>query len=88
MCVGGEERVLNCLFKPSQDRWIWQCPVVGVQCELPVEGELRLLGGKSASAGRIEVYRNTTWGTVCDDYWSSDDARVACRQLGYPTEGI
>ena len=46
------------------------------------------LRGGSDLVGRVEICNDETWGTVCDDFWSTEDATVACRQLGFYDQGI
>ena len=51
---------------------------------------MRLIPGTSRSTidpgsphGRLEVYYNRRWGTVCNKGFTETSADVVCRQLGY-----
>ena len=46
--------------------------------------KVRLQGGPTPNQGRLEVFHDSAWGTVCDDYWNNSSAGVACRSLGFP----
>ncbi|NXL26667.1 C163A protein, partial [Setophaga kirtlandii] len=79
-CRGTEDALEHCPhfgWKRNSCGHEWD---VGVTCTDALE--LRLAGGGSPCAGRVEVKLQGHWGSVADDSWDMEDAEVVCQQLG------
>nr|XP_014353981.1 PREDICTED: scavenger receptor cysteine-rich type 1 protein M130-like [Latimeria chalumnae] len=70
-CLGNESALHHCKRLPT-----------GQSDARDEHLKLRLVGRGGHCSGRVEVYYNGSWGTVCDDQWDLSDAEVVCKQLG------
>ncbi|XP_038072986.1 uncharacterized protein LOC119741307 [Patiria miniata] len=79
-CAGDEETVFDCQHDGLGVNNCGHLEDAGVRCDIKVG----LVNGSDSSEGRVEVFSQGAWGTVCDDNWDITDAIVICRHLGFP----
>uniref|UniRef100_A0A8C3AU80 Neurotrypsin n=1 Tax=Cyclopterus lumpus TaxID=8103 RepID=A0A8C3AU80_CYCLU len=82
-CTGNELFLEQCPHGDWEQHNCDHMEDAGVSCSPYTDGVVRLVGGDNPWEGRVEVFHNSDWGTVCDDHWNQQHAEVVCRQLGY-----
>ncbi|XP_034554847.1 deleted in malignant brain tumors 1 protein-like isoform X2 [Notolabrus celidotus] len=74
-CVGNETSISQCTVQDFKD----DCVDATVLCTH--SKEIRLMNGTNRCSGRVEIFHDGQWGSICDDRWGMQEAAVTCREM-------
>ena len=72
------------MHTPTASFDLFSTPLFFVCMYIVANDSARLVEGNADSNGRVEVFVDNAWGTVCDQGWGLVGADILCQQLGFP----
>ncbi|XP_030831413.1 scavenger receptor cysteine-rich type 1 protein M130-like [Strongylocentrotus purpuratus] len=46
--------------------------------------EIRLMYGMNSAEGAVVMYKDNRWWPICGESWTHTEAKIVCKQLGFP----
>jgi hypothetical protein len=79
-CVGHETSLFDCPHRTTHN--CGESERAGVSCLEPGDVDIHLWPKSSLFSGAVQLKVKGTWGFICYNHWTKEDATVACKQLG------
>ncbi|CAI8043195.1 Scavenger receptor cysteine-rich type 1 protein M130 [Geodia barretti] len=88
-CEGYESSLFDCPHRGWGVDNCGQTERAGVQCLNESDIDVRIAddGDIFYLSGAVELRMGNEWRSLCCNHWTSEDAKVACRELGHSAEG-
>lgn len=85
-CSGTESSIAQCRHQVWGSNNCDHTEDVGVRCGSTIESPVRLAGGSTPYEGRLEIFHEGRWGTVCNSGFDATAAKIICNSIGYPSD--
>nr|XP_054764696.1 neurotrypsin-like [Lytechinus pictus] len=84
-CTGSEDKVTSCRMLRSKEGTCSSLyGAAAISCETDDPVNIRLVGGQESYEGRVEIFYDGSWGSICASKpWNISTSALVCSLLGY-----